>query len=203
MTKDQEAVTAAGRLFRYYQRHCLLPSLDTLSETLNALHSLNDRLKKSTGHDLHNIQEFLALKVLRNFMHHQEEVLANVRVIPAQGQSDIAFLCIVRHGQVERALEQVDKKWRDQSRAACEAVFHSYGQAVNINPALFNALVRTYEKLLAVGVKPPIDDVAAFKESYDYETEHGHSHVVDGRLLANATDISAILSQVAADLPGT
>jgi hypothetical protein len=203
MTDTQNAATAAGRLFRKYERHCLSPSPDTLLDTLTALHSMNDRLKKSTSHDLNSVQEYIALKVLRNFIHHHEEVRANVRVIPAPAQSDIAFLCIIRRDQVERALEQVEKKWRDQSRAACEAAFHWYGQAVNINPALFNALVQTYEKLLEVGVEPPAEDVAAFKDSYDYETEHGHSHFVDGSLLANAPDLSSILCQVAADLPGT
>lgn len=201
MTSVQEAVSAAGRLFRKYEQHCFSPTPDTLFDTLTALHSLNDRLKKSTSHDFHKVQEYLALKVLRNFIHHHEEVIANVRIIPAPAQSDIAFLCIVRRDQVERALEQEQKKYSNQSRAACEAAFHWYGDAVNINPALFNAVVRTYETLLEFGVEAPVDDVAMFKESYDNETERGHSHIVDGRLVANAAEIDAILSQIVAGLP--
>ena len=93
---NNSAQAAAGRLFRVYERHCQNPSPDTLFEALTAIHSLNDRLKKATGRDLHEIEEFIALKVLRNFAHHEEEVHANVRVIPVPAYSDLLFMCIVQ-----------------------------------------------------------------------------------------------------------
>lgn len=199
---NNSAQTAAGRLFRVYERHCQEPDLDTLFEVLTAVHSLNDRLKKATGHDLHEIEEFIALKVLRNFAHHEEEVLANVRVIPVPAYSDLIWMCIVRRDQVERAIENVKTKWRDGSRMACEAQFHWYGEAVNINPCLFNLVVRIYEMLLAIEVFPPEEDVASMQESYEFEEAEGHSHFVDGRLTANVAELDAILSQVVAELPG-
>ena len=58
---SNSAETAAGRLFRVYERHCLEPGPDTLFEVLTAIHSLNDRLKKAIGRDLHEIEEFIAL----------------------------------------------------------------------------------------------------------------------------------------------
>lgn len=195
------AQAAAGRLFRVYERHCQKPGPDTLFEILTALHSLNDRLKKITGHDLHEIEEFIALKVLRNFAHHEEEVHANVRVIPMPADSDLLYMCIVRRDQVERAIENVDKRWRDGSRAACEAQFHWYGEAVNINPCLFNLVVRIYEMLLAIEMFPPEEDVASIQESYELEEAEGNSHYVDGRLTANVADLDAVLSQVVAELP--
>lgn len=201
--KIASAEAAAGRLFRVYKCHCMAPDLDTLHNTLSALHSLNDRLKKATEHDLHDIEEFIALKVLRNFAHHEDEVHANVRLIPTPAQSDLLYMCIVRRDQIERAIENVGKKWRNASRAACEARFHWYGEAVNINPALFNAVVRAYELLLAVGISPPDPDVAALRASYELETEHGLSHYVDGNLTACAAKISDVLAKVSADLPCT
>ncbi len=204
MIEDRElasAQAAAGRLFRAYERHCQEPSSDTLFEILTALHSLNDRLKKATSRDLHEIEEFMALKVLRNFAHHEEELHANVRVIPVPAYSDLLFMCIVRRDQVERAIENVERKWRDASRTACETRFHWYGGAVNINPCLFNLVVRTYEMLLALEVSPHEIDIVLFKASYDLEKAQGNSHYVDGRLIAHATEFDAVLARVAAELP--
>ena len=48
MGGDMDTVTAAAdRFFRCYARHCLDPDADTLFTYLNALHSFNDKLKKS------------------------------------------------------------------------------------------------------------------------------------------------------------
>ena len=128
---------------------------------------------------------------------------ANVRVIPAPAHSDLLFMCIIRRDQVVRAIENVDKKWRDASRAACEAQFHWYGDAVNINPCLFNLMVRIYEMLLAVEVSPPEEDIAPFDRSYQFEEEQGHSHYVDGHLTDHAAALDSILPQVIAELPST
>lgn len=197
------AKTGAGRLFRVYERHCLDPSPDTLFHLLDAMHSLNDRLQAAVGRDLHSIQEFLALKAIRNLAHHEEEVRANVRVIPNPSVSDLATLCVLRRDQVERAIEGVHKKWRVQSRAACEEKFHWYGPAVNINPCLFNMVVRTYQFLVEVGVRPPDKDVASFEDSYRYEDEQGHSHYVDGRLTTNIGQLSALFTKVVAEMPAS
>lgn len=195
------ANAAAGRLFRNYERHCIEAGPDTLFDVLTAMHSLNDRLKNSVGRDFHQIEEFIALKTLRNFAHHQEEVRANVKVIPSPAFSDLMILCIVRRDQVERAIEGTEKRWRDTTRAACERTFHWYGAAVNINPCLFNFVVHAYETLLAAGMTIPSEDVAALAESYEREAEQGHSHLVDGRLNMRAADVEAVLSRIAADLP--
>jgi len=192
---------AAGRMFRSYEGHCKAPGPDTLFETLTAMHSLNDRLKTTVGSDFHSIQEFVALKALRNFAHHQEEVRDNVRVIPAPAISDLHVLCLVRGDQVEHAIESAEKRWRVETRAACEATFHWYGKAVNINPCLFNFVVHAYETLQRLDVRPPGEAIAAFEASYRYEEACGLSHFVDGRLAAHAADLNALLSNVVAGLP--
>ena len=195
------ATDAAGRLFRSWERHRTAPGPDTLFETLTAMHSLNDRLQKTVGSDFHGIQEFVALKALRNFVHHQEEVRDNVRVIPAPALSDLLVLCLVRDDQVERAIESADKRWRVDTRNACEATFHWYGKAVNINPCVFNFAVPAYETLRQLDVRLPADAVADFEARYRCEETRGLSHTVDGRLTAHAADLNAILSNVVADLP--
>jgi len=192
---------AASRLFRAYSRFCKDPDPDALFNTLSAMHSLNDRLKRATHDDFHKFEQFLALKVLRNLTHHVEEVRANVRLLPMPGFSDLAVLCIVRRDQVERAIVGVNEKWQGTTRAACERMLHWYGPAVNINPCLFNFMVRAYEMLEKENLTPGDDSIEAFRESYQFEEVNGHSHFVDGRIHARATDIASILSAVVEQMP--
>lgn len=192
---------AAGRLFRAYERHCAETGPDTLFEILTAMHSLNDRLKSSVGRDFHQIEEFVALKTLRNFAHHHEEVRANVKVLPSPARSDLMVLCVVRCDQVERAIEVTDKRWRQTTQTACQQKFHWYGMAVNINPCLFNFVVHAYEMMREVDVIIPAEDVAAFASSYEFEAKQGHTHLVDGHLNMRAGDADSVLSAIAADLP--
>ena len=192
---------AASRLFRAYNRYCTQPDPDALFNTLNAMHSLNDRLKKAIHEDFHKFEQFLALKALRNLTHHAEEVRANVRLLLMPGLSDLQVLCLVRRDQVEHAIAGVDKKWREVTRSACERVFHWYGPAVNINPCLFNFMVHAHEMLQAARMMPDDDASEAFRESYQFEVESGRSHFVDGRVSARAADIGSILSAVVEQLP--
>ena len=195
------ASSAAGRFFRTYERHCIKAGPDTLFEVLNAIHSLNDRLKGSVGRDLHQIEEFIALKALRNFAHHQEEVQANVKVVPSPAYSDLMVLCIVRREQVERSIEVTDERWRQTTQAACQRKFHWYGIAVNINPCLFNFAVRAYEMMREASVIIPAEDIAAFASSYDFEAVRGYTHLVNGQLNMHSADAAAVLSAIVADLP--
>lgn len=192
---------AAGRLFRAYGLHCTRPNPDALFNTLSAIHSLNDRLKKANYDDFHKYEQFVALKALRNLTHHAEEVRANVCLLPMPGISDLALLCIVRRDQVERAIESVDKKWRQSTRAACMSVFHWYGPAVNINPCLYNFMVRAFEMLDMAELIPVDVSVQVFRESYESETDSGRSHFVDGRILAPVGEIQQLLSSVVEQLP--
>ena len=197
----QSVANAAGRLFRAYEAHSRSPGPDTLFLTLTAMHSLNDKLKKAKVQDFEHLEEFSALKALRNFAHHQDEIDANLRVIPTPAVSDLAFLCLVRRDQVERAIETVAQKWRAETRAACERRFHWYGEAVNINPCLFNFMVHAYEQLIAVGVNAELASMEAFETSYQFETREGHAHLIDGRMAGPAGGIEQMLTTIVASLP--
>ena len=197
----QSVANAAARLFRAYEAHSRSPGPDTLFHTLTAMHSLNDKLRKAEVQAFEHLEEFAALKALRNFAHHQDEIDANVRVIPSPAVSDLAFLCLVRRDQVEQAIETVGQKWRAETRAACESRFHWYGEAVNINPCLFNFMVHAYEQLVVAGVKPDPASVEAFETSYQFEARGGHAHLIDGRMAGPAGRIEQMLTTIVANLP--
>ncbi len=78
-------VVAADRFFRGYHRHCMRPDEDSLFDLLNALHSLNDKLKKSGQGNLFSSASFAALRSLRNLFHHQAELLHDIKLVHSAG----------------------------------------------------------------------------------------------------------------------
>lgn len=77
----------------------------------------------------------------------------------------------------------------------CESRFHWYGEAVNINPCLFNFMVHAYEQLVADGVKRDPDSFEAF------EARKGHAHLIEGRMAGPADRIEQMLAAIVANLP--
>ncbi len=190
---------ASARLFRAYYMHCTAPDLDTLFQLLGSIHSFNDRVTKGLRVSFLDVSEFIALKCLRNFFHHHDELKHAVRVIPVADlpiMSDLVFMCLTPRELVEDAIQHTAPRHQVQTRAACQQTFHWYGAVVNINPCLFNFVVRAYERLAAAGVKIPGDEAEEFKRSYEFEIAMGHSHYVDGRLSITAGNLNKLLSEI-------
>jgi hypothetical protein len=136
------ASNAAERFFRLYRLHCVAPDRDTLFSFLEATHSLNDRLKIAHGVDFFDLQQFAALKCLRNFFHHHQELRHVVRIVPAGSYpivTDLMILCLVPSDIVASAVNETRGRHKEEARQACDAVFHWYGTVVNINPALLTS----------------------------------------------------------------
>ncbi len=201
MTEDVDLANvgaASERFFRLYHAHCVSPSRDTLFSLLEAAHSLNDRLKVGAAADFFDVQEFTALKCLRNYFHHQQELRHVVRLVPIGGYpiaTDLMTLCLVPRDTVVAAIEAT-KRFQEETRQACQQMFHWYGPVVNINPALFNFVVAAYERLRDRGVPLTGEAVEEFEVSYGYEEENDHPHVVDGRLATSAGSIDALLTDI-------
>lgn len=201
MTEDVNLVnvsTASERLFRFYQTYCIQPNRDTVFSLLEAAHSLNDRLKIGTGGDFFDVREFVALKCLRNYFHHQQELRYVVRLIPIGSYpitTDLMTLCLVPRDNVVAAIETT-KRYQEETRQACHQMFHWYGSVVNINPTLFNFVVAAYERLKDRGVHLTGEAAEEFQAIYDYEEENNVSHVVHGRLVTLAGNIDELLTEI-------
>ncbi|MFG1317610.1 hypothetical protein [Xanthobacter autotrophicus] len=191
---------ASERFFRFYVAHCESPDLDTLFALLQAGHSLNDRLQKGAGLDFFNIPEFTALKCLRNYFHHHEELRHVVSIFPVGDYpivTDLLYLCLVPRESVMMAIDQIkSQSAKDKARQACQDVFHLYGQVVNINPALFNFVVAAYERLKEANVVLTGVAVEKFEQSYRYEEENGFSHVINGKLETMAGSVDDLLANI-------
>jgi hypothetical protein len=201
---SQNSRKAGERFFRLYHRHCLQPNLDTLFSLLEAIHSLNDRIRKETRSDFFGCNEFVALKALRNLFHHETELIHEVRLIPvdklAPIVTDLAFLCLVPRHLVEKSIEQIDQRRREQDAVIIRSSLKWYGNVVNINPCIFNFAVHVFEKLRLISVDLEGDEYGDFQASYEFEEEHGHSHFVSGDIVCGAGSIDAVLEVAFSDV---
>lgn len=187
---------AIGRFFRSYHVHSTEPTVDTLFNLLNVLHSLNDRLRKQTRVGLFDCDEFLALKALRNFFHHEAELPSKIAVVPLiSGMTDLLFMCLARSEHVSRAF--ANPRISAEERSRMESVIRFYGPVADLNPCVFNCAVKVFEKVESLGIAPK-DNPAyeEFKASYEYESQECLPHLVNGRLRVPVADIPALLAAI-------
>ncbi len=201
-SKAKNCAGAAERFFRLYKSHTVATNTDTLFVLLNAIHSLNDRLKKSVDINFFDVDEFVALKALRNLFHHEQELISEVRAIPVIEDmpiySDLLIMCLTPSSLVLQAIE-MEEKWRPENRPRIEGALKWYGSVVDINPAIFNFAVHAYEKLRKAGVSMEDDAIATFEASYQYEEDNGFSHFVSGDIYCRAGDVTKVLRSIYLD----
>lgn len=188
---------AAERFFRQYYKHCTDPDRDTLFNFLNAAHSLNDKLLKSHKKGFFDIDEFAAIKALRNIFHHEGELINEVRVIPAHDlppiSTDLLFLCLVPTKLIEQSIESISEKYRKREECVIRSVVHWYGEVANINPCILNFAVKAYELIVREGIQVHGEDFKEIESSYNYEIENGFSHYVSGKIVCGVGDAEEVL----------
>ena len=196
-----------ARVFRKYKRVNYSPDKDTIFDYLEAIHSLNDRMNKNGLGNFYSSNEFKALKCLRNFFHHHEElrdrfVILNLSSVEVS--HDLIYMIGVDARTVEAALNEEKEIYRDDVRKSIDHSFHFYGSNVNINPAIFNFTVQIFEKFQKIGIEINDPDLQEFAENYFEEESEGRSHFVDGRIsthAANTETVREILEQALTQKP--
>lgn len=198
------AASAADRYFRFYEVHSVKPDVDSLFNLLNALHSLNDKLRKFFEVDFFAVKEFVALQALRNFFHHKEELVSEVRIVAAKDLppllTDLLFLCLVQSSLVEQSIAEINDKRRVQDEPVIRSVLKQYGSVVNINPCIFNFSVHVFEKSEDLGLNLTSSGYNSFKNSYEFELLNGYSHFISGDISCHAGSVDAVLSTLFEDI---
>ena len=192
---NKNITSAVDRLFRSYDAYTGNASEDTLFALLTALHSLDDRLETTKGRLFFEIPEYVALKALRNHFHHGGEVRYALRVKALAGElshSDLLHACLIATADCTAAIEGAKDKYREGVRQAFETTAMGYGTVADINPCIFNCVVKIYEKLQGLELAGDSDAFAEFSAQYAWETANGYSHYVSGTILTHPARVSNI-----------
>jgi hypothetical protein len=197
MTASIQVITsAADRFFRAYARYCLELDEDSLFNLLDALHSFNDKLRKSGKGSLFGSSNFIALKALRNLFHHEAELLHEVKIIPTAGMpqivTDLGVVCLVDAEVVKRAVSREKTEQQDAIKEALKW----YGKVVNIHPCVFNGAVDVFEVVVSADLAPKSESYQDFEASYCFEEISGHAHRVTGNISCAAGSVEAVLQAV-------
>ncbi|MGZ8340266.1 MAG: hypothetical protein ACXWU9_11855 [Telluria sp.] len=198
---QQDQVTPAiDRVFRTYVQYCTAFNEDSIFQLLTALHSLDDRLNPAHGRVMFKIPEYIALKALRNHFHHGAEVRNTVRFKSLAGtgvSSDLGQVCLISFADAIAAIDGTEKKYRIQAADAIAATFKDWGTVVDINPCVFNCVVKVFETTQALKIPGASEEYAKFKNQYDWESHHGHAHYVTGAVSLHAADVSRYAEMMA------
>lgn len=185
---------AINRVFRLYGAYCTNWNEDSLYNLLHALHSLDDKLEIDGEQPMLGIPEYVALKALRNYWHHEGEVPAVLRVKSMKGliATDLMHACFVPATDCAAALKGVSKKFRDEAKQAMDSTFRVWGTVVDINPCVFNCMAKVYALLEEKKIAGDCAEFDEFAESYEFENRNGYSHYVTGAVATTAAEAGRV-----------
>lgn len=197
---DKNITPAINRLFRSYLEYTQDTSEDTLFLLLTALHSLDDRLKPVHGRLFFEIPEYVTLKALRNHFHHGGELNYVLRV-KALGKNflpvDLLHACLISTVDCVAAIEGAKEKYRNGVLQAFADTTKVYGEVADINPCIFNGIVKIYETLNNLGLAGENAAYEQFEIAYDLETKNGFSHYVTGGVQTHAANAHLVSKKMA------
>jgi len=186
------------RIFRLYYTYNTSPDEDTLFNLLNSIHSINDIFIKNLNDNFFDSDEFISLKAIRNLYHHQEEVNNEFRIISPEDFdfliTDLQYMCFIRLSSVIKSVENLKEKYKVETATKMVNIFHmnERSKIVNINPCIFNFMVKVYEKLLKHNIVLTTSEYIEYKKSYDYETGNLLPHFVNGKFLCGWNDMQKL-----------
>ncbi len=184
---------SVDRFYRSYSKYLESYDEDTLFIVLSSLHSLNDRLKTDHSLNLFDMDEFVVLKAIRNYIHHQGEISCKLTTFPATKiqsiQTDIAFMCLIMKSDIDKAIEGIPKKYRKEHEAIIESTVHYYGSVVNLGPVIFNMAAKLMVFLDENSIKGSSEDFIKNYECMKFDIDNGHSITVSGRIYGHINNV--------------
>ena len=189
---------SVDRFYRSYSKYIESYDEDTLFILLNSLHSLNDRLKADHSLDLFDMGEFVVLKAVRNFIHHQDEMSNKLTTFPATKvqsiQTDLAFMCLIMKSDLDEAIEGIPKKYRKDHAEIIESTVHYYGSVVNLGHVIFNMAAKLMVFLDEHGIKGSSEDFIKNHECMRFDIDNGYSITVSGRIYSHVNKVGKVES---------
>jgi hypothetical protein len=191
---------SVDRFYRSYSKYLEYYDNDSLFMLFNSLHSLNDRLKSEYDLNLFEIEEFIVLKAIRNYIHHQGEMLNKLtsstitKIQPIQ--TDLMFMCLIMKPDLEKAINEIPNKFRDEHKKVIENHVHFYGSVVNIGHVIFNMAAKLMVFLDKNSIEGKSDEYTKNFNCMVFDIENGHSITVSGRLYTHINNTTGKIEDI-------
>ena len=179
---------AAKRLFDTYYRYNETGNLEDLQYLTEDAYKLHERLRKQPNckQGLFDLDEFLLLKALRNYSVHQGDFLGEAYFIDrdyaASLRLELGKVCLLKKKVLTQAinyeppLDDYAKEQEKLRRIKGQCV--DFGDFYNLDPVVFNFMVRVYELLVRLKVNVPGEGFKELDNSYKKEAYFGYAHFV-------------------------
>lgn len=179
---------SARRIFDGYYRYCRHSGLEELQYLLDESFKFNERFRKQPGYKLglFYLDEFLLIKALRNHSAHRGdlfgEVFAISRSFAQRSKLDLAKVCLIRKETVIQAING-EQRLKDDSKEQAKVrkirgQLADFGDFYNIEPVIFNFIVKLYEKLIELEIPVPGDGFKEIDSAYKREAYYRYAHYV-------------------------
>ena len=177
---------AAGRLFDIYYQYTAKSDLTALQSHTEEAYKLHERLRKlpAKNNGLFDLDEFLLLKALRNYSVHRDDFLGKAyavdRQFAQQNKLDLLRVCLIEKKTVRLAInaEPILHSGEQEKIAKIQSQLVDFGEYFNIEPIIFNFMVKVYEKLVALKLNIPGAGFTEIHTSYKNEIYHNYPHYV-------------------------
>lgn len=176
----------AGRLFDIYYQYTAQADLVALQSLTEEAYKLHERLSKSSPKNkgLFEIDEFLLLKALRNYSVHKDEFQGKAYSVNQQfaqkHRLELGRVCLIDKKVVRLAINaEPTLAFEEQSKVAkINQQLVDFGEFYNVEPVIFNFMVKVYEKLTSLKLSIPGTGFAEIDTSYKNEDYHNYPHYV-------------------------
>ena len=199
MSKD--APEAVARLCRAYVAFLESPTDDALFNWSNALHSMHDRVPQVMRDGLFKVNEFVAMKALRNHFHHGGEVPHRVKPLKIGDLplvSELGILCLIDRAAAAEAIQAIFPKFKATEQPMAEKALKWYGQCVDLYPAIFNLMVHFVLLAEQHSVTPDDEAFKRLAAAVQYDKANGYPVTVTGDILCHAGLVDELLKGLVA-----
>lgn len=208
---------AAGRLFDIYYQYTAQADLVALQSLTEEAYKLHERLRKSSPNNqgLFEIDEFLLLKALRNYSVHKDDFQGKAysvnRKFAQQHRLELLRVCLIDRRLVTSAInaERPLKVGEQSKNDKINKQLVDFGDYYNLEPVIFNFMVKVYEKLKNLKLNIPGTGFKDLETAYKNEVYHNYPHYVplqslnvsNEEVLANIKPLSELNITASKGLP--
>lgn len=174
----------AARLFNIYYQHTQSSSLENLQYLVEEAYKLHERLRKNTTSKigLFELDEFLLLKALRNYSVHQGEFLGEAYYVNTDFakamQLELTRVCLIKKATVNLAINHEPnlEHGEENKIARIRTQLVDFGDFYNLEPVIFNFMVKVYENLDSSNLPIPGEGFKDIKQAYQREKYYNYPH---------------------------